>query len=152
MNEQSQNQLFIFRKKRSRREGYYDSFLQHKRIVVREIPIFNKVTMTYYFKNTTEGLPDSLIFVKQDVIFELNYETEEITIVHKFKERLKKQPEFFIMDSAQSKYVVISGSDCLWYDKENDREEDLDEMYNIDLVKQLVYDDEEEVFFILCNK
>ena len=51
--------------------------MQYKRIVVREIPLFNKVTMTFYFKNLrtdvtsdsdgqqgSQQQPDSLIFVK----------------------------------------------------------------------------------------
>lgn len=69
------------------------------------------------------------------MVFELNYETEEILVVYRFREKLKKQPDFFIMNTEQTKFVITSGSDCVWYDKEADREEDLDEMYHIDLVK-----------------
>ena len=42
MNQQKQNQLFVFKR-------FNDNFVLHKRIIIKEIPIFNKVTMQYFF-------------------------------------------------------------------------------------------------------
>lgn len=53
MNVQKQNQLFIFKKVPSNDElGLkYDTFDQIKRVVLKDIPEFKLVGMTYYFKN-----------------------------------------------------------------------------------------------------
>lgn len=70
-----------------------DTWELHKRIVVKDIPIFNKVVMQFYFKNPAAGaMPDSLIFAKKDMIFELNFETEAITTIHTMVAFCKLQP------------------------------------------------------------
>lgn len=52
----------------------YDQFVLHKRIRVKEMEIFKKVTMQYMFKNfSPDKEPDSIIFARADMIFELNY-------------------------------------------------------------------------------
>lgn len=52
-------------------------FYLHKRIVLKDLPIFNKVCMQFYFKiSSTVGGSDSLYFVKADRILLLNFETE----------------------------------------------------------------------------
>lgn len=49
----------------------------HKRIVVKDIPVFNKVCMQYYFQTTQSNETlNSLIFVKADRIIRLNFDTE----------------------------------------------------------------------------
>ena len=83
MKEQKANQLFVFK----RHEGH--NFNLHKRIVVKEIPIMNKVCMQFYFERTDKGKePNSLIFVKQDRIIKLNFDTDEISTTYEFKDPL----------------------------------------------------------------
>ena len=41
MNEQKQNQLFIFKKVKAKSVLEYDSFVQNYRIVVKDLPIFS---------------------------------------------------------------------------------------------------------------
>ena len=50
----------------------------YKRILVKEIPIFDKVCMQYVFKNKAVDEEDytTLIFVNKQQIFSLNYEKE----------------------------------------------------------------------------
>ena len=49
MNEQKQNQLFIFKMKETKRREHnfmaYPEYILFKRIVVKDIPVFNKVCM-----------------------------------------------------------------------------------------------------------
>ena len=49
MDEQKQNQLFIYKKKKSTNLFEYDEFVLHKRIVVKDIPIFKQVSMQFHF-------------------------------------------------------------------------------------------------------
>lgn len=57
----------------------------YKRIVVKDIPVFNKVCMQYYFQNTPVGtVLNSLIFVKADRIIRLNFDNEQIDTLHEF--------------------------------------------------------------------
>ena len=55
--------------------------------MVKEIPLFNKVTPSFFFRNFPEGgRPKSVIFTKHDRIFEFNINTEEITTLYEFKQ------------------------------------------------------------------
>jgi len=49
MDEQKQNQLFIYKKKKSTNLFEYDEFVLHKRIVVKDLPIFKQVSMQFHF-------------------------------------------------------------------------------------------------------
>jgi hypothetical protein len=43
--------------------------------------------MEFFFKNQPEGgKPKSLVFAKKDTIFELDIETEVVTVRHSFKD------------------------------------------------------------------
>lgn len=67
MNEQKPNQLFIFKRIKNLDPMKMDKFELVKRIVIREIPMFNKISMQFYFRNTKEGKdPTEMIFAKQD--------------------------------------------------------------------------------------
>lgn len=96
MDQQKQNQLFIFIKKKARNTFEYDEFVLHKRIVIKDIPIFKLVSMQFHFKKPTSGSKcNTLIFCKPDQIFELNFETEEIKTIMTFDNPLSTQPLFF---------------------------------------------------------
>lgn len=77
-----------------------DKFELIKRIIIKDIPMFNKVSMQYYFKNQkSPGKdPNEIIFAKQDRLFSLNIETEEIKTIVEFIVPLTRQPEFFTMN------------------------------------------------------
>lgn len=83
----------MFRKKATQSDKpEYELF---KRIVVKDIPIFSKVCMQYYFENKKDGTKDSLIFVKADRIIKMNFENDQIDTLYEFKTPLNRQPEFF---------------------------------------------------------
>jgi len=77
-----------------------DQYVQHKRIKLQEkFEIFRQVCMEFHFMNKFMGQeePDTLLFVKRDRIFSLNFETEKISTIMKFKDDLILQPEYFCM-------------------------------------------------------
>jgi hypothetical protein len=80
MKQQKVNQLFVFKKKVT--AGPEVEFELSKRIVVKDIPIFTKVCMQYYFEN--KNTIDSLLFVKADRIIKLNFETDAIETIYEF--------------------------------------------------------------------
>ena len=85
MKEQKANQLFIFK----RIDG--TNYELYKRIIVKEIPIFTKVCMQFYFEHTHgDDVPSSLIFVKQDRVIKLNYDLNEIDTIYEFKNPLNR--------------------------------------------------------------
>ena len=92
MNEQQTNQLFIFKRVKSGSPNKKDKFVPYKEpIVLREIEIFKKVCMKFHFKRTgtKNAKMDTIIFCKQDCIFELNFDEEDkdkqITVIYTFK-------------------------------------------------------------------
>jgi hypothetical protein len=100
MNQQKQNQLFIFTRSN-------DNFVLHKRIIIKELPIFTKVTMQYFFKNFNDE-PDTIIFVKQKHIFTFNFNEEKIEILYEFKEPLDNQPVYFVCNDDQDIFLVAT--------------------------------------------
>lgn len=111
-NEQKANQLFIFKRVRDLK------FLLYKRIVVKELQIINKVCMSFYFENPGEDGqdPQALIFVKQDRIIRLDFNSNKIETIMEFKHPMKKQPEYFIMNNDQSILVIASDNDGIYID------------------------------------
>lgn len=78
--------MFIFKRVKAKNDRSYDTFEQTNRIVVKEIPFFDKVCMQYYFKDPAPGKdPTTLLFVKREEIFEMNFVTGDIKTLHKFK-------------------------------------------------------------------
>jgi len=79
----------------------------HKRIVLKEIPIFNKVTMQYFFESFKDE-PSTLIFVKQSQIFSFNFDEEEIKTLHEFEIALENQPLFFCSNHSQEIFCLAT--------------------------------------------
>lgn len=147
-NEQKQNQLFIFKRVAATDKLSYDTFTLHKRIILKDIPFFKKVSMDYYFRNEDYS---RLIFAKQDQIFEMNIETEEITTIHKFNPALLCQPEIFRSNTNQDIFIAASRQDGIWADVKNGKEVDLDEEYEVGLIQDVVFDKDDCQFYFLCN-
>jgi hypothetical protein len=84
--------LFIFKRARDPDPLKIDKFNLIKRIIIKDIPIFTKVSMQFYFKNSkSPGKdPNEIIFAKQDRLFSINIETEEITTIVKYVEPLTR--------------------------------------------------------------
>jgi hypothetical protein len=55
MDEQKQNQLFIFKKKLNALPKDPEKFTLYKKIVVKDMPMFEKVCMQFFFKNQQPG-------------------------------------------------------------------------------------------------
>ena len=152
--EQKQNQLFVFKRTRTKHEFHYDKWEQIKRIVVKDIPFFNKVCMQYHFKNTASELvePDTIIFVKKEEIFEMNFQTEQIKTIHKFKVEIRNMPTLFALSSSQQQFVIASNTDGFYFNSETGKEVDLDQLFEVDLIRNITYDDEDKKFYFLSNK
>ena len=118
-NEQKQNQVQIMKRRPSESgDESEDTFELYKRIIVKDIPLFIKVVMQYYFKNAVGGgPPDSLIFAKKDIVFELNFETEAITTIHTMGAFCKLQPQYFVTNDTQDIYLIASQTDGLWINR-----------------------------------
>ena len=82
--EQKTNQLFIFQRVRNDPDPQKQQFTQIKRIVLKDIPIFEKVCMKYHFLKGPTIERDTLLFAKIDQIFSLNFENEQIETIYKF--------------------------------------------------------------------
>ena len=119
---------------------------------MKDLPIFEKVCMNYHFKNTKEGAdPDTLIFAKPDLIFELNFVTSEIKTIVKFDVSLIVQPMFFEIDPDQQVFTIASAYDGIYINRKKNQYVDLDELYSIDQIRSVIYDTEDEEFYILTN-
>ena len=82
MNEQSTNQLFIF--KRNLNNFEFDC-----NIKLKDLPEFQRVCMKFQFRLTNLKIKDTLLFVKTDQIFEMNFRATDpsqmFKTVYKFK-------------------------------------------------------------------
>lgn len=84
-------------------------------------------------------------------MFEFNWMTETVTQVCEFQEPLESRPCCFATNAAQTVFVVGSERACVFYDVTQDFELRLDDLYHIDGVQSLLFDEEDEVFYLLCN-
>ena len=74
-----------------------EKYVLFKRIVVKDMPIFDKVCMQYLFKTPLQDEEVStLIFAKKEIIFELNFLTEETKQIYKFSKPFTMQPSYFV--------------------------------------------------------
>lgn len=94
----------------------------------------------------------TIVFASSDSIFELDFNTGRVKIVYRFNERLNKQPEFFLFDDEQICAVIASQEDCLYVDLRTQQEQDMDKLYNISNIKEIIYDHEDKMFYLLANK
>ena len=85
-------------------------------------------------------------------MFSINFETEEITTIVKFVQPLTRQPEFFTMNEDQSVSVVASLEDGLFYNHLTEEFVDLDDLYQIGAIKEIIYDHEDCMIYVLANK
>ena len=86
MDQQKPNQLFIFKRIRDTNTTEPDKFVQIKRIVIKDMPEFDSISMQFVFQTTKGGRePNSLIFAKMDKLMVLNYETEAIVDLYSYE-------------------------------------------------------------------
>ena len=100
MKQQKANQLFVFKREKKAVIDNPDEpyeFKQIKRVVVKDMPEFDKVCMQFYFKLPEAGSGEisGLYFVKSSCIMELDWTTEVVKDTYTFKRPLARQPEFF---------------------------------------------------------
>ena len=109
--------------------------------MVKDMPEFDKVCMQYHFK-IAETI-DTLIFVKLDQIFELNFETLEIKTIFKFSEEFSYQPSYFQTNHLQNNFVVSSDEKTIYVDLKSGSCKDFNELYAAESVKSILYDQED---------
>ena len=138
MYEQQPDQLLIYKRT-------LDGFKQISKI---DLPaVFNQVCMQFYFK--TEEI---LVFAKVDQVFEFHTKTLEVNTLKWYKNKISKQPEFFLLNDDQTS-MVIASQDCAFYlNLPKNQFVDIDDLYKINCIKQIIYDIEDQNFYILANK
>ena len=82
----------------------------------------------------------------------INFETEEITTIVKFIAPLSRQPEFFTMNDDQTVSIIASIDDGIFYNHLTQQFYDLDELYDITSIKEIIYDEEDRMVYLLTNK
>jgi hypothetical protein len=82
----------------------------------------------------------------------LNYITEEITTIVTFLTPLTRQPDFFTMNEEQTVSIVASLEDGIFYNHNTQEFVDLDELFEISSIKEIIYDHEDRMVYLLANK
>ena len=152
MNEQKTNQLFIYRRRRFNNPALRDDFEYQTRVVIRDIPIFKQVSMCFHFKNSKGLDRGTIVFAKIDCIFSLNFITQQVIVIYKYGGVLNRQPQFFQTNLDQSILVVASPEDCLYINLNEEKEVDVDETYQVSSIKEIIFDEEDHLFYFLSNK
>ena len=65
---------------------------------------------------------------------------------------MKRQPVNFDVNDEQNVFVIASADDGLYVNTETQKEVDIDDMYNIGLIKNIKFESETREFYILCNR
>ena len=65
--------------------------------------------MQFHFKHSDNGSdPDTILFVKKEEIFELNFKTKQFKTIHKFNVEINQMPTFFALSENQKQFVICS--------------------------------------------
>jgi len=75
-----------------------------------------------------------------------------MTTIFKFKERFLSQPQFFHPNEDQTILVTASNRDGVYLNMRTNQEIDIDDTYNIAAIKEITYDEDDKIFYILTNK
>ena len=70
----------------------------------------------------------------------------------KFSNVLLRQPHFFTLNSTQDCFIVASEMDGLFVDIERNIEIDIDEEFEVSVIKDIEYDEDRRIFYVLANK
>jgi hypothetical protein len=151
MNEQKTNQLFIFKKEKGQ-NGAIEKYNQVNKVVLKEIEFFKQVCMKFHFKPALNGVTDTIIFAKIDCIFEMNFKTDVINTIFQFTHPLKRQPLYFVPNVGQDRYMIASPEDGFHICLNSKKETNISKHYEIDAIKEVIYDAEEKFYYILSNK
>jgi hypothetical protein len=81
-----------------------------------------------------------LLFARQDRIIRLNFWDETVSELAFFNMPLNRQPEYFLMSDNQEIAVIASVEDGIYFNMTNKAWIDLDELYNISLIKEIIHD------------
>ena len=73
-------------------------------------------------------------------------------VVYKFDTKLNRQPQFFQTNEDQTVLVVASPEDCIYIDLDKDLEVDIDQQYQVSNIKEIIFDEEDRLFYFLSNK
>lgn len=82
----------------------------------------------------------------------LNFETEVVTDLYIYEAELQRQPSFFKMNTDQTVFITASQEDGIYYSFRSRKFIDIDAVYNISAIKEIMYDPEEKFFYLLANK
>jgi hypothetical protein len=108
-------------------ENHSDLYTLYKRIILKDISIFQKCCMQFLYKRTRRGeMPSTLIFAKRKLIFEMDYDDETIRILYSFSEPFGVQPSHFSSNETQDIFVVASENDGMWINIQDNKDADLD--------------------------
>jgi hypothetical protein len=110
--------------------------------------------MKFHFKPSKSGVIDTIIFSKIDCIFEMNFITDVIVTIFKFTHPLKRQPLYFVPNFDQSIFIIASPEDGFHINlkKTSGIETNISKHYEIDAIKEVIYDQEENQYYTLSNK
>ena len=88
MKAQKANQLFLFKRIANiSTSADPDTWALWKRIIIKEMPEFENICMQYHFKITKGDAvrdPTHIIFARQERIFTLDLNTEQVQTVYEF--------------------------------------------------------------------
>ena len=124
-----------------------------KRVVVKHMKIFENVCMEFHFlvkPGTTHR--NEILFARQCQIFKLNLDTEQTTTYYQYENPLNLQPQNFDTNLSQDIFIVASPDDALYVNTAKNLEVDLDDLHQIGLIKEIIFDESSNHFFILANK
>ena len=142
----------IFKRAKSEENGGFGTFVLFKRHIIKGDDDFNHFSMQFYFKSNSDSTHTCITFAKKDKIFDFNYMTAELHDICVFPKMLNRQPDFFMMNTEQTVSIIASIDDGIYYNHKRNQLVDLESLYNIGNICEIIHDCEEKCFYMLVNK
>jgi hypothetical protein len=92
------------------------------------------------------------LFAKYDQIFTLNIYTSEIKTIIELHDKIDRQPHFFKPNVDQDTFIISSPEESQFVNLSTNEQTDIDAIYNITMIRGILYDRNERQYYILANK
>ena len=109
--------------------------------------------MRYHFVNV-DGTKErtKVLFCKADCIFTIDFITEEIDIIYKFKTPLNNQPSYFETNIHQDVYSVSTKKESRLINLGSKLEMSISDEYQLENFNTVMFDSEENRIYLVANK
>lgn len=147
------NQLWIFVQDEGDGDPNTVEYRLYKNIKILGNQEFKGASSKFCFKNSCVDGDIDLIFIRQDMLFEFDVDTEEVRTIMKFPEPISPSIFEILPNTSQTKFMVNCFHDLMFIDTEASKVVNLakEQDFMIDEFEDILWDETDMCWYVLIN-